>query len=151
MWEIVNKKFVSHIEAAGSHVGVIERSWKYIEEQFDLEDISDIFFKYFFHEAPVLQAYFVKPTKMQRVMFEKAMHLIVKSVRDTAVLNIDLKGIAMRHIKYDITSEHLRIFGDVLMTVLHDTAGDDHWDEEVKLRPADFPNSLNSLSPSSAR
>ena len=132
MWDIVNKKFTDHIDAAGAHVGVIERSWKYIEDQYDLEDISDVFFKYFFHEAPVLQAYFVKPTKMQRVMFEKALSMIVKSVRDTAVLNIDLKGVAMRHIKYDITAEHLRIFGDVLISVLRDTAGEDHWDEEVR-------------------
>lgn len=132
MWDIVNNKFVMHMESAARVVGLIERSWKYIEDNYDLEDISDIFFKYFFHKAPGLQAYFVKPTKMQRVMLEKALNLIVNSVRDTAVLNIELKGIAMQHIKYDITADHLKIFGDVLLSLLRDTAGEDHWDNEAR-------------------
>eukprot|EP00192_Tetraselmis_astigmatica_P001713 CAMPEP_0117667338 /NCGR_PEP_ID=MMETSP0804-20121206/10902_1 /TAXON_ID=1074897 /ORGANISM="Tetraselmis astigmatica, Strain CCMP880" /LENGTH=1564 /DNA_ID=CAMNT_0005475035 /DNA_START=106 /DNA_END=4800 /DNA_ORIENTATION=- len=132
MWDIVNKKFSAHMATADRVVGLVERSWKYVEDNYDLEDISDIFFKEFFFEAPVLQAYFVKPTKMQRVMFEKAMTMIVKSVRDVNVHNIELKGIAMRHIKYDITVDHLRTFGKVLMNVLRNTAGEDHWDEEVE-------------------
>ena len=102
------------------------------QDNYDLEDISDIFFKEFFFRAPVLQAYFVKPTKMQRVMFEKAVNMIVKSVRDVNVHNIELKGIAMRHIKYDITVDHLKTFGTVLMNVLKNTVGEDHWDEEVR-------------------
>eukprot|EP00951_Prasinocladus_malaysianus_P046080 scaffold628326_cov42-Prasinocladus_malaysianus.AAC.1 len=67
-------------------------------------------------------------------MFAKAVELIVKSVRDQSVLNVELKGIAMRHIKYDIRLEHLKVFGLILLEVFRDTVGEDHWDEEVRTR-----------------
>lgn len=131
MWGIVSASFTRHMESAAKNLGILAQSWDYIEHNHDISDISDKFFALLFHRAPALQNFFVKPKKMQTVMFAKAMQLIVKSVTDTRVLEVELKAIALRHIKYDINSEHLSIFGEVLIATLGDVCGPHQWDEDI--------------------
>ena len=132
MWDIVRKTFTTHMNSSERVLDIMDRSWDYIEMNCDLQEISDRFFERLFSVAPDLQTFFTKPKKMQFVMFAKAMDLIVRSVSDAKVMEVDLKAIAMRHIKYDIRSEHLEVFGSVLLQTLGEAAGPAHWDEDIE-------------------
>ena len=138
VWKIVEGAFSRHLNAAEVNMGMLTSSWNYISENHDIEHLSDKFFESLFQRAPGLQRLFVKPKKTMVVMFAKAMELIVKSVSDTAVLEVDLKAIAMRHIKYDIGQEHLTTFGEVLIQTLGDVVGVENWDEDTAAAWADM-------------
>jgi hemoglobin-like flavoprotein/cytochrome b involved in lipid metabolism len=138
MWDIVIAAFTHHMVSAARLLQTVGSSWEYIETNCDINEISDRFFEHLFRIVPVLQEFFTKPKKMQRVMFIKAMDLIVRSVADTKVLEVDLKAIAMRHIKFDIRSEHLEVFGQVLLQTLGDAVGADRWDEDIESCWADI-------------
>lgn len=138
MWDIVNAAFTRHMISAAQLLSTVGQSWEHIETNCDINEISDAFFEHLFRLVPALQEFFTKPKKMQRVMFIKAMDLIVRSVADTKVLEVDLKAIAMRHIKYDIRAEHLDVFGQVLLQALANAAGTDNWDEEIEGSWADI-------------
>lgn len=107
----------------------MEASWDRIQHTCDLHELSDKFFDNLFRTLPELQSMFTKPKKMQFIMFAKALDLLVRSVSDAKVMDIDVKAIAMRHIKFDIRSEHLDMFGQILLQTLGDAAGPGNWDE----------------------
>lgn len=113
MWNIVQSAFAKHLDSADELAQTVSNSWDYITNTLDLADISAKFFSSLFQQVPELQKLFVKPTKMQTVMLGKALDLIVRSLTDTHVLDVELQGIAMRHIKYDINQGHLDTFGQV--------------------------------------
>ena len=138
VWKIVEGAFSRHLNAAEVNMGMLTSSWNYISENHDIEHLSDKFFESLFQRAPGLKKLFVKPKKTMVVMFAKAMELIVKSVSDTAVLEVDLKAIAMRHIKYDIGQQHLTAFGEVLIQTLGDVVGVENWDEDTAAAWADM-------------
>ena len=140
IWNIVSAAFTKHLTASEHNLKTLTSSWEYIESHCDMPEMAEKFFKALFQRAPGLQKLFVKPRKMQTVMFMKAMDLIVTSVEDTTVLEVDLKAIAMRHIKYDIGREHLEIFGDCLIQTLSDELGIEKWDEDVEMAWRDMYN-----------
>ena len=129
MYGIVSAAFTRNMIATESSVSVMERSWEYIERSCDIHEISDTFFETLFSTLPELQSMFTKPKKMQYLMFVKALDLIVRSTTETQVMEVDLKAIAMRHIKYDIRAEHLETFGTILLQTLGRAVGPGHWDE----------------------
>ena len=140
LWKIVSAAFTKHLTASAHNLKTLTASWDYVELNHDLHDLADKFFKLLFRRAPGLQKLFVKPRKMQFVMFLKAVDLIVNSVEDTTVLEVDLKAVAMRHIKFDIGPDALAAFGDCLIEVLADMLGAERWDEEVERAWRDMYN-----------
>lgn len=98
---------------------------------------------------------FTKPFKMQLVMLSQALDLIVRSVKvqcplrkfhrcrfrpkatvtvlqDTKVLSIELKGLAMRHLRFDMHQDHLNVFGEVLLQTLQEVMGPERWSDEME-------------------
>eukprot|EP00873_Tetraselmis_striata_P003952 jgi/Tetstr1/424216/TSEL_000148.t2 len=132
MWQIVSAAFTRHLEAASTVCALVTKSWDHITTHLDLADISVQLFAALFRAAPELQKLFTKPTKMQTVMLGKALDLIVRSLSDAHVLDVELKAIAMRHIKYDIHQGHLNTFGHVLLQTLGGMVGVEAWDEDIE-------------------
>mmetsp|Transcript_7928 Transcript_7928/g.22709 ORF Transcript_7928/g.22709 Transcript_7928/m.22709 type:complete len:1117 (-) Transcript_7928:312-3662(-) len=138
MWDLVHKVFVRHMESAATMLDRLQTSWATIQqEQLELI-IADKFYKHLFKVAPQLQPMFIKPFKMQLVMLSQALGLIVRCVKDTKVLAGELKGLAMTHIKYDISQVHLNIFGEILLATLKEVMGPMKWDDEMEAAWADI-------------
>lgn len=130
LWGIVRGAFCRHMGNADLMLGKLEASWSILQDK--REGLTTHFYEQLFNMAPHLESLFTKPQAMQHVMLQKALDMLVSGVRDPSVLQEEVKAIALRHIKYDITREDFTVFGEVLIGALRNAAGPCDWDDETE-------------------
>jgi hemoglobin-like flavoprotein len=118
-WDIVKTALVRHMKRSGRLLEALSRSWEVLEVNGRCEELGGRFYRRLFESAgEKMAALFARPEKMQHAMFQRALGLLVESMQEPETVQAELESIAMKHIKYDITREHIDIFGTVLVASL---------------------------------
>lgn len=118
-WQAVQHSMLQHMGRANNVLTALQRSWGLIRQNGLEMKLAERFYdKMLSSHTNKMQSIFSRPKQMQYALFTQALDLVVRSVQDPEHMRTEVESLAMKHIKYNITREHVDIFGQLLIEAL---------------------------------
>ena len=113
-------------------IGRVRSDWKAIRTAHTDEEFGDIFYSELKDLAPEFLSLFVRPRKLQYSTFVDVVETLVGFAVSPEDFYEQVKPLAIRHIKYGVTPQHVKRFGAVLQNVLKRALGESYTEESQK-------------------
>mmetsp|Transcript_29780 Transcript_29780/g.71770 ORF Transcript_29780/g.71770 Transcript_29780/m.71770 type:complete len:1445 (+) Transcript_29780:115-4449(+) len=129
VWAWLTKSMTLTLETAGGHNSLVLKSWDICMDNYTEEDLGGMLFDTLFELAPSLKSMFARPRPVMAMKFVEMVSTLVSFVDDESRMIEQINWLGSRHVKYGAKPHHIPIMGQVLLTVLEQSCGDEWTDE----------------------